>query len=293
MQYKELGRTGLRVSAIGYGGAVLGIPYYLAREDTTAPATQAIYTGAIERALELGINYFDTAPGYGNGISETILGHALSGNRDRIFLATKVTYTGTPGDIQTQVEQSLRRLKTDYLDVLQFHGGYFNDREVDDILNAGRLERLEQLREAGKIRFIGVTAEVPTGALERLLATNRFDVLQVCYNLINQLACDHSRDCRGIVALAKQYQMGVVTMRTATSGFLQKLLSREFGTAITAEAVTRMCINYVLSTPEIDVALVGMRNRREVELNVALVDDVKARYDLKELHHRFHAPDSK
>jgi len=241
----------------------------------------------------LGINYFDTAPGYGNGTSETILGRALSGNRDRIFLATKVTYSAPPDDIQAQVEQSLRRLKTDYLDVLQFHGGYFNDREVDGILNGGRLERLEQLRKAGKLRFIGVTAEVPTGALERLLATNRFDVLQVCYNLINQLACDHSRDCRGIVALAKQYQMGVVTMRTATSGFLQKLLSREFGTDITAEAVTRMCINYVLSTPEIDVALVGMRNRREVELNVALVDDVNARYDLKELHHRFHPPDSK
>ncbi|MBI1925157.1 aldo/keto reductase [Candidatus Poribacteria bacterium] len=174
MQYKELGRTGLRVSAIGYGGAVLGIPYYLAREDTTALATQAIYTGAIEHALELGINYFDTAPGYGNSTSETTLGRALSGNRARIFLATKVTYTAPPDDIQAQVEQSLRRLKTDYLDVLQFHGGYFNDREVDGILNGGRLERLEQLREAGKLRFIGVTAEVPTGALERLLATNRF-----------------------------------------------------------------------------------------------------------------------
>ncbi len=292
MQYNVLGRTCLRVSVIGYGGAVLGIPYYLAREDTTDPATQATYTAAIERALELGINYFDTAPGYGNGISETILGGALSTHRNQVFLASKVTYSGTPDAIQKSVEQSLRRLNTDYLDVLQFHGGYFNDREADEILNGGRLERLEQLRDAGKIRFIGVTAEVPTGALERLLATKRFDVLQICYNLINQLSCDHSRQCRGIVALAKRYNMGVVTMRTATSGFLQNLLTHEFGHAINTEAVTRMCINYVLSTPEIDVALVGMRNRREVELNAALADDVQALYNLDELHNRFHHPDS-
>jgi aryl-alcohol dehydrogenase-like predicted oxidoreductase len=296
MQYKVLGRTDLKVSVIGYGGAVLGIPYYLAREDTADPAMQSTYIAAIERALELGINYFDTAPGYGDGISETIYGRALSPYRDQILLASKVTYSGTPDAIQASVEESLSRLKTDHLDVLQFHGGYFNDREVDGILNGGRLERLEQLRDAGKIRFIGVTAEVPTGALERLLATKRFDVLQICYNLINQLACDHSRQCRGIVALAEQYSMGVVTMRTATSGFLQKLLTHEFGSrlksglhcTIDTEAVTRMCINYVLSTPEIDVALVGMRDRREVELNAALADDVEARYDLNELHNRFH-----
>lgn len=292
MQYKVLGRTGLKVSVIGYGGAVLGIPYYLAPEDTKDSATQIVYKAAIERAVELGINYFDTAPGYGDGTSESIFGDALSGYRDRIFLASKVTYSGTPDAIQSSVEQSLRRLRTDHLDVMQFHGGYFNDREVDGILNGGRLERLEQLRDAGKIRFIGITAEVPTGALEHLLATNRFDVLQICYSLINQLACDHSRQCRGIVALAKQYDMGVVTMRTATSGFLQKLMVRKFGDSIEAEAVTRMCIKYVLSTPEIDVALVGMRNPREVEMNAALADDLQARYDLEELHYRFHYPGS-
>jgi len=292
MQYKILGRTGLRVSVIGYGGAVLGIPYYLEPEDTTDAEIQEIYTDAIEHAVELGINYFDTAPGYGNGISETILGRVLPNHRDQILLASKVTYSGPPDAIRKSVEQSLRRLNTDYLDVLQFHGGYFNDREADEILHGGRLAKLEQLRDEGKTRFIGITAEVPTGALEGLLATNRFDVLHICYNLINQLSCDHSRQCRGIVALAKQYNMGVVTMRTATSGFLQKLFTREFGNVINTEAVTRMCINYVLSTPEIDVALVGMRNRREVELNVALADDIPARYNLGELHDRFHHPDA-
>jgi hypothetical protein len=285
MQYKILGRTGIKVSVIGCGGAVIGIPYYLAHEDTNDPATQTVFISALERAFELGINYFDTAPGYGNGIGETIYGRALYNYRDKITLASKVTYSGSPDEIQASVEQSLRRLKTDYLDVIQFHGGYFDDREADDILNSGRLEMLEKLRDEGKVRFIGITAEVPTSALERMLASQRFDVLQICYNLINQLSCDHSRECRGIVAIAEHYNMGIVTMRTATSGFLQRLLNREFG--LSEDDITRMCIKYVLSTPEIDVALVGMRNPEEVETNIALASDLGDRYNLDELHNRF------
>ena len=88
---------------------------------------------------------------------------------------------------------------------------------------------IEKLRDSGKVRFIGITAEVPTGALEHILASQRFDVLQICYNLTTQHTCDHSRQCRGIAATAEQYNMGIVTMRTATSGFMQRLLNREFG----------------------------------------------------------------
>jgi aryl-alcohol dehydrogenase-like predicted oxidoreductase len=285
MQYKILGRTGLKVSVIGCGGAVIGIPYYLAHEDTNDPATQTVFISALERAFELGINYFDTAPGYGNGTGETVYGRALYSYRDKIILASKVTYSGSPDEIQASVEQSLRRLKTDYLDVMQFHGGYFNDKEADDILNGGRLEMLEKLRDEGKVRFIGITAEVPTGALERMLASQRFDVLQICYNLINQLSCDHSRECRGIAAIAEHYNMGIITMRTATSGFLQRLLNREFG--LSEDDITHMCIKYVLSTPEIDVALVGMRNPEEVDTNIALASDLGDRYNLDELHNRF------
>jgi len=285
MQYKILGRTGLKVSVIGCGGAVIGIPYYLAHEDTNDPAIQEIFISALERAFELGINYFDTAPGYGNGVGEITYAKALSKHRDKIILASKVTYSGNPDEIQNSVEQSLRRLKTDYLDVIQFHGGYFNDKEADDIMNGGRLEILEKLRDAGKVRFIGITAEAPTGALERMLSSQRFDVLQICYNLAYQHTCDHSRQCRGIAEIAENNNMGIVTMRTATSGFMQKLLNREFG--LDGEAITRMCIKFVISTPEIDVALVGMRNPKEVEINVALASDPNDRYNLDELHNRF------
>jgi aryl-alcohol dehydrogenase-like predicted oxidoreductase len=285
MEYKIFGRTGMKVSVIGCGGAVLGIPFYLAHENTNDPTVQSVFILALERAVELGINYFDSAPGYGNGVSETTMGRALSKYRDKIYLASKVTYTGSPAEIRSSVEQSLRRMNTDYLDVIQFHGGYFNDKEADNILNGGPLETLEKLRDEGKVKFIGVTAEVPTGSLERMLTSKRFDVLQICYNLANQLSCDHSRQCRGISAIAEENNMGIVTMRTATSGFMQKLLKREFG--LDEDAVTQMCIKYVISTPEIDVALVGMRNQEEVEINVALANDVDNRYDLDELHNRF------
>jgi len=285
MEYKILGRTGLKVSVIGCGGAVIGIPFYLAHEDTNDPKVQSVFISALERAVELGINYFDSAPGYGNGVGEATMGKALSKYRDKIYLASKVTYAGSPDEIRSSVEQSLRRLNTDYLDVIQFHGGYFNDKESDNTLNGDPLETLEKLRDEGKVRFIGITAEVPTGPLERMLASKRFDVLQICYNLTNQLSCDHSRQCRGISALAEEHNMGIVTMRTATSGFMQKLLKREFG--LNEDDVTQMCIKYVLSTPEIDVALVGMRNSKEVETNVALANDMNNRYDLDELHNRF------
>ena len=105
MQYNVLGRTGLKVSAIGYGGAVLGIPYYLAGENPEDSATQNTYIESIRHAFELGINYFDTAPGYGNGVSETILGCALSECRDELLLASKVTYSGSPDEIQSSVEE--------------------------------------------------------------------------------------------------------------------------------------------------------------------------------------------
>jgi predicted aldo/keto reductase-like oxidoreductase len=96
------------------------------------------------------------------------------------------------------------------------------------------------------------------------------------------------RECRGIGALAERLGMGVVAMRSTTSGFLQRLLAAEFGPDVaTPERVTRMAVNFVLSTPEIDVALVGMRSAREVEMNAALADDLAARYDLAALHDRY------
>jgi aryl-alcohol dehydrogenase-like predicted oxidoreductase len=90
MQYRTLGRTGLRVSEIGVGGAQFGLANYMGRWDPFTEEAQRVVTATVHRALELGYTYFDTAPGYGNGRSEEMLGHALKGYREQAIIATKV-----------------------------------------------------------------------------------------------------------------------------------------------------------------------------------------------------------
>src|SRR5689334_24209351 len=95
MEYRTLGQTGLRVSAVGFGGAPVGIPDYLSREDRDSIVFRAGAIEAVGAAVECGINYFDTAPSYGDGRAERLLGEALDGARERVVLATK--YGFQPG----------------------------------------------------------------------------------------------------------------------------------------------------------------------------------------------------
>src|SRR5437773_11646887 len=160
MHYRVLGRTGLRVSEVGFGGAPAGIPQYLEAWDPSAPAERDSVVRAIRRGLELGLNYLDTAPGYGAGLGEEIFGEAIAGRRDEVVLATK-TGARDPAGIIESVEQSLRRLGTDHVDLLQFHGGWYPPDEVEKILRQGGLETFQRLREQGKVRFLGLTAVGP------------------------------------------------------------------------------------------------------------------------------------
>jgi aryl-alcohol dehydrogenase-like predicted oxidoreductase len=92
VEYRPLGSTGLRVSRVGFGGAPLGIPRYLSPEDRSSDEFAATSTEAIRAAIDLGVNYFDTAPGYGGGRDEEILGAALQGHRDQMVIATKYPF---------------------------------------------------------------------------------------------------------------------------------------------------------------------------------------------------------
>ena len=138
----------------------------------------------------------------------------------------------------------------------------------------------------GDGQVIGITAEVPSGGLERLIDTGRFDVLQMAYSLIYQGACDYQREPFGIIPRARALGMGILGMRAATSGVLHKLLSAEFPD-LDPHRVTRLALRFVLSTPEVDSALVGMRTPAEVAANTSLVRDLTARMDVKALHDFF------
>ncbi len=288
MEYRALGKTGLGVSCLGFGGAPMGIPGYLSHEDRDSDAFRSTGVAAIREAVARGVNYFDTAPGYGDGRSERIFGEALDGLRDRAVLATKYPFRNglTPEQRTDALRASLERLRTDRVDILQFHGGHFDDELTDRILASGVLDWVDEMQARGLCRFRGITAEGPSGGLERLLRTGRFDVMMIAYNLVYQCACNRTNQPTGIIPFAKSLGIGVTTMRPTTCGFLQKLLGATFPGLDTAK-LRRLTIRFVLSTPEVDCCVVGMRTPAEVAANAELAEDVAGRLDIPSLHNRF------
>jgi len=288
MEYRTFGRTGLKVSHIGFGGAPIGLPGYLSREDRDSAEFVEEAVRAVREAVARGINYFDTAPTYGDGRAERVLGMGLEGNRDRVVIATKYWFApDRPFDEFTRLfRESLDRLKTGRVDILQFHGLTFDDELAQKVLESGVLDWVDEMKGRGLCRFCGITAEAPSGALERLMQTGRFDTILMAYNLIYQSACDYQRKPFGIIPLARSLGMGVAAMRPTTSGFLQKLFRTALPGVPEAE-VTRLAINFVLSTPEVDCAVIGMRNSREVRENAALAEDAAGRLDVAKLHDRY------
>ncbi len=219
----------------------------------------------IHRALDLGINYIDTAPGYGDGHSERLIGEVMQTRRDCV-LATKVGWQGLDREaVKASVRGSLERLGTQYVDVAQFHGGMYTEEDYEHIVHGGPLEALRELRQNGEVRFIGLTAEEPWTA-RRFLASGEFQVVQLAYNLIYQSAALHVLDD------ARQRGIGMVTMRTMTSGILPRILRSLAPEWLETRDPYKVCLEFVLSDPRIHVALVGMRWPEEVERNVRLVE---------------------
>jgi aryl-alcohol dehydrogenase-like predicted oxidoreductase len=283
MEHTHLGCTGVTISRLGFGGAPAGLTNYLG-EYTPANATQRQQViDAIRRALELGVTYFDTAPAYGNGESEDIFGEALADAGDDIFLATKIVPNVT--DARASIEGSLRRLRRERLDLVQLHGDSYTRKCASAILApGGLLSQLEQLRDAGKIRFIGFTTEDQNPAIYHFIESGRFDVMQTCYNLLYQHPAEWTRPF-GSIFEAEKVKMGIVTMRTVTSGLFQKWV--QWVNPANTFDYTPALIQFVLSNPLVDVALVGMRDVDIVEANVRIAEDLDGRIDLEQLHAKY------
>ncbi len=284
MQYRTLGRTGLRVSEIGFGGAQVGIRNYMETWDPHGEREQQTIIEALNRALDLGLNYVDTAPAYGDGMGEEVLGRVIGRRREECVVATKLSAYDRES-VMASAEVSLRRLQTDVIDILQFHGGIYPSEDVDLILNGGGLDALWKLREQGKIRFLGFTAELPSGGVSELVATGEFDMMQIRYNFMYQDSCDFINE-RGVMREAEAQNMGIAIMRPMTSGIFQRLMAKAFPGLADAD-LSAFLLNYALSNPLVDVAIIGMRRSVEVERNNALSDDTGARLNLEEVHNRF------
>ena len=283
METTLLGRTGIIVSRLGFGGAPAGLTNYLDAYSPADDEQRRTVIAALERALELGVTYFDTAPGYGDGASEAIYGDVLSGAGDDIFVATKVGPTET--DLRASVEASLHRLRRDHIDLLQIHGSSYSRTMADALLAPdGMVAQMEALRDEGLIRFLGFTTEDNNAAVYRFIESGRFDAMQLCYNLLYQHPAEWTRPF-GAMFEAEAQGMGIVTMRTATSGLLQRWI--QWANPANTFDYTPALLQFVLSNPLVDVALVGMREADIVEVNVRIVDDLTRRINLEELHAKY------
>jgi predicted aldo/keto reductase-like oxidoreductase len=283
MEYVRLGRTGVTVSRLGFGGAPAGLTDYLGKYSPADAGQRRQVIAAIHRALELGITYFDTAPGYGRGAGESIFGQALAGSGPSVFLATKVGASET--DVRASVEGSLQRLRRGHIDLLQIHGSSYTQEMADSILAAGgMLDQMIQLKEEGLVCFVGFTSEDNNPAVYRFIASERFDVMQIAYNFLFQHPAEQSRPF-GSLFEAQKVDMGICTMRTATSGILQKWV--QWVNPANSFDYTPALIQFVLSNPLVHVALVGMRTPEEVEENIRICEDLSGRIDLVQLHGKY------
>ncbi len=267
------GRTGIAVTRLGMGGFPFGGVNEAAGWNPFTPEGRRTAVETIRDALDSGINYFDTAPGYGDGNSETIYGEALEKAVAPYTLATKCGWSGGAERVIGSVEQSLRRLRRETVDVVQLHGGMFTEADVRHILEGGPLEGLVRLREQGKVRFIGFTCEEPFTALP-LIASGAFDVAQLRYNLLNHQAAEHA------LPKAEDAGLGIAVMRPMTSGILQRILQELAPVWVSSQDPYEVCLRFVLSDPRVDTALVGARWKHEVDRNVALVESFEPPLDL-------------
>ena len=284
MEYRTLGRTGERVSVLGFGGTGVGMRNYLSEFDPEERADASIE--AMARAVELGVNYFDTAALYGAGASERLFGRALASHRDDIFLATKVR-ASSADDVRRSVDESLQNLQTDRIDLLQYHGEWITEDVRDDILRpGGALDGLLAAQKAGLVRYVGFTSEGVTGAVSELIETEAFDVMQIQYNLFFQHPCDPDKR-QGVMYEAEARNMGIVLMRTFTGGVFQKWWPQVAPRNPGAIDMPRALLSFAISNAMTDVALVDMRHTEWVESNVAICADSTARIDLPNLYDRF------
>jgi aryl-alcohol dehydrogenase-like predicted oxidoreductase len=233
MEKRTLGRTGLKVAVLGFGcGAVGGLMV------RGSPADQE---RAVARAIELGINYFDTAAMYGNGESERNLGRVIKSLKPDIRVGTKVRVPASERSriaaaVAASLEASLQRLQLDQVDLFQLHNHITGDgRDSDltpEVVLGEVVPAFERLREQGKTRFFGITAVGDTPALDQVVDAGLFDTAQVSYNLLNpsagtQVAPDYpAHDFSNLLAHTRAASTGVIAIRVLAAGALSGIEAR-------------------------------------------------------------------
>jgi aryl-alcohol dehydrogenase-like predicted oxidoreductase len=263
LPHRPLGKTGVSVSALALGGVIgMQLP----------PSADHDPVAIAETALDLGITYFDTAPSYNKGQSETNYGHVLARRRKEVFLATKSesrTYDGTLRGI----EESLKRLQTDHVDLIQIHG--ISATEDLDAWEkpSGVLTALHKLRDEKVTRFIGLTGHDSAAKLKEAIERYDLDTLLTTLNPVSRRL-----PFRGdLLPVANQKKMGVIAMKVMGGGNgclvsgnpLQKVL-RPYHDQTPHQVEPATLMRYTLSLP-ISVAVIGVANIEQLKTNVRVV----------------------
>ncbi len=258
MEYTVLGKTGLKVSRLGFGCMRLPMSGEHVDRDLSTPL--------LRRAVELGVNYFDSAVGYCNQDSQRALGEAMQGLRDRVILSTKNPHYDKKDERGwwKNLENSLERLRTDVIDVYNFHGidwhVYTGQLEGND----GQLRWMRQAKEQGLIRHICFSFHGLAANLKKLAATGCFDAVTLQYNLL-----DRSLE-RTFRHVAELNRMGIVVMGPVCAGRLGGASEEICRTLPGAKSLAEVAIRFVLANPHVSVALSGMGNLQELEENAAV-----------------------
>ena len=289
MEHRELGRSGLRVSEVGFGAWAVG-------GDAWGPVEDESSVAAMERALELGINFIDTADVYGDGHSEALVSRVISGRRGEVVLSTKGGLMGhhrdperepvydTPGKVIEAFEASLGRLGTDYVDVYFCHIWWDKPEETEAFIEA-----FERLKGDGKVRAVGVS----TNDLDYIKHFDRdggLDVVQLDYSILNR---EPEREVlpylqeRGIgVVVRGPLRMGMLTGKfsedtTFPEGDIRRgwpeerwfkdSLRKVEGLRALEDGRTlgQVALRYVLNHPAVSVAIPGAKTPEQVEANAA------------------------
>jgi len=286
LPHSNLGKTGLSVSKIGFGAMELRGPY----GDWPTKVDDETVSKLLHSVLDLGINLIDTAPDY--GLSEDLIGEYLPHRRDEFYLATKcgcsVRESGEPfesnvhtferSNIRAAVEQSLRRMKTDYIDIIQFH----HSPTRDELVEEDSVAELLELREAGMVRFIGMSATLPN--CYEHLEMDVFDVIQVPYSLVER---DHedfltNASSAGIGTIARNgVARGIVSagkdkVDAMPDGWREQWLTNkdrfeaaELADLLDGASRTEFMIRYLLATPSVDSTILGTGSPKHLADNVS------------------------
>ena len=237
MEYRILGKTGLNISALGFGG----IP--IQRIDAEGTRT------LVRQMAAAGINYIDTARGY--TVSEEYLGYALEGLRDKFVLATKSMARDREG-MAKEIETSLKNLRTSYIDLYQFHNP--NAAQLDQILApGGAMEAMLEARDAGKIGHIGITLH-DVKLFERVLEYDWVETVMFPYNIVETQAEE-------LITRCAEKNIGFICMKPLAGGALED---------------ANLAIRFIGANSNVSVVIPGMADPAELEQNLAAANDTSA-----------------